>query len=101
MKDRFVTGYKEASLFTGISYGRLKRMVERKAIRVIKTSIHCVMFDKQHLIQDIEEMEQKKGDLKYHDPGNARPVRKDMDDPDRLTATPGRVESERHTRVNR
>lgn len=60
MSTRWITGYKEAAEFIGISQRRLMRMVERRAIRVIKASTRCIMFNPEHLLEDIEEMEQKK-----------------------------------------
>ena len=56
-KITFIIGYLRAAEFTGVHARRLQRMVERRQIRVIKPNKLTVMFDPDHLLEDIRGME--------------------------------------------
>jgi hypothetical protein len=57
---RFLTGYSEASEFTGIQSRRLRRLVESRQIRAIKPNTRTILFHVIHLIEDLLAMEEAK-----------------------------------------
>ncbi len=56
-KKQLLLSYQEASEATGIPVRRLRRLVEQRKIRVIKTHENTAMFYLEHLQEDIEDME--------------------------------------------
>ncbi len=56
MPKTLIEGYDAAAEATGLSRWQLMRMVAKRQIRVIKRHEKIVMFDPEHLLEDIEEM---------------------------------------------
>jgi len=60
---KFLIGYEQAAEFPGSR--RLQRMVERRSIRVIKENKGTVMFEPNHLIEDLLKHDQPRIDEFY------------------------------------
>ncbi len=58
LKGNLLIGYQAASEATGIPKRILKRMVERRSIRVIKETRNTVLFFLNHLTEDLARFEQ-------------------------------------------